>query len=216
MPPTPMPTPAPTPPPTPPPTPAPPTPAPTPSPLGCKTWPGLGTQTVFTATAVPAAPANTDGRELVLGTRFVTNGAGDITAVRFFRPAQAGGVKTQGRVYDAATKTLLSSSLFEAEDESCTGAGWVSLALVSPIRSAPGREYVVAIDPVMWYAKSDNFFLSSRTSDGGGVTLLRGGGVYQVVRNVMPDIPSGGTILGATNYWLDGTSEAALRTAEAS
>jgi hypothetical protein len=71
---------------------------------------------------------------------------------------------------------------------------------------------VVAIDPVMWYAKSDNFFLSSRTSDGGGVTLLRGGGVYQVVRNVMPDIPSGGTILGATNYWLDGRSEAALGT----
>lgn len=110
----------------------------------CNTWPHTGWQTFLTSSAGPDDLDLTDGRPLVLGQRFTTDAVGDVRAVRFYKAMGEDSDAHTARIYDWNTGRVLATSGAMA-DTTC-GVGWVSVPLRSPLRIAPGTEYVAVID----------------------------------------------------------------------
>lgn len=186
----------------------PPTPAPTPSPTSaassayvCDVWPSSGRQTIFFPSDTPQALDLNDGVHLVLGQRFTTAVAGDLLAVRYYKAASEGGSSSlggrTGRIYDWSSGALLASTELTVDD-GCPGPRWVSIPLQASLRTAVGKEYVVAIDGVDYYSKTDVYDLGANL--GGSINPTIGGAVYGFDTGVMPNGAG-----GDANYWVDGT-----------
>jgi hypothetical protein len=162
----------------------------------CHQWPtaASGAATFFFPSEAPASVANRNGdRKLVLGTRFTAMGAGVITGFRFFQSQGEVGRSHMGWIYDASTGKALAAVKIAETD--CSRPGWISVALPAPVTTIANTEYIVAIENVIYYPKSEQYF---------STTLKRGklqftGGVYGFVSNRMPSENA-----GAANYWLDG------------
>lgn len=59
------------------------------------------------------------------------------------------------------------------DDSGCTGGQWVSAAFSSPVQATAGVEYVVALDSVTHYVKTDGALSEVRK-------LARAAAAYQV------------------------------------
>jgi hypothetical protein len=154
-------------------------------------------QTIFSSTDTPQLPTNTDNRALVLGLRFSSSVIGDITAFRFFKSASEGGSGHMGRIYNRSNGQLLASTA-AFSDDSCPGPRWVSVPLFAPLRTVVGREYTVAVDSLMHYAKTDSMAWP-RVS--GALSAL--GATYGFGLGTMPNEPSWMN----AHYWVDGKQQ---------
>lgn len=180
------------------------TPPPSPRPsvaLSCDTFPPAGTFTIMTQGEAPGSMSNTENAPLVLGLRFVPTQAGSVSAVRFFKSNAEMGSSRSGRIYDSSNGALLGST-GPFSDASCPGPRWVAVRLPTPVRLTAGKEYIVAIDALRFYTKTDNYFDNDMTG-GGGLTVYGGASVYTFVTNTMPNNAASG---GTSNYWIDGQS----------
>lgn len=168
----------------------------------CSAFPATGYQTIF---GPSDEPQENDIRveletRLVLGLRFQTVRPGYITAVRFYKAVNEAGWGHQGRIYDWASGELLATTVDDVDDFECAAPGWVSIPLKVPFYTAAGTEYVVALDGVEYYAKSSDALTDSYTS--GDLMVIGQGSLYGQTQGEMPME----SWLGASNYWIDGTS----------
>lgn len=135
---------------------------------------------------------------LVLGLRFRTVTPGYITAVRFYKATSEGGTGHQGRIYDWMSGELLATTISDMDDFECA-PGWVSIPLRVPFYTAADVEYVVALDGLEYYAKSSNVLTDGYTV--GGLIVMGEGALFGHTSGEMPME----TLLGSSNYWVDGT-----------
>lgn len=152
---------------------------------------------LFSSADVPASVTTTDNVLYSLGTRFTTTAAGVITSVRFCKATNEPGVGHAAKIYDWTTGNLLSSVSFI--DISCTGPSFVTITLPNPVSTTKGGSYLVAVDGLKYYCKTDNFFTTARTS---GALTSQGGGTYSLTSGLIP--LDGNT--GKSNYFIDGAS----------
>lgn len=103
----------------------------------------------------------TDDKQLVLGTRYQAFGSTRVTAIRFYKPQGLMARRHEGRVYNAVTGLLLVSVTFA---DTCRGGQWVSVPLPEAITFEAGGEYIVAVDNVLYYAETDDYFASPRAA----------------------------------------------------
>ncbi len=114
---------------------------------------------IFPDAAPSTARDATDGTPLELGVKFRSDQAGQVRAVRFFKPLAETGSFT-GRLY-SSTGTLLGSS----DPTTLNGSGWQVLPLVSPVRISPGTTYVAS-----YYSESGQFAITNPGSPDSLVT----------------------------------------------
>lgn len=166
--------------------------------VACGTWPPLlSVDTVFTSSETPAAPSETLGSRRSVGLIFTSPLGGTVSAVRFYKGAYEGGEGHVGHIYDRATGARLASTR-TFNDSGCAAGGWVRVALVDPLPVTPSRTYVAAVDNVMYFASSPEFFLASgRRSANGRIVVPRRGGVAGAV-GAVPN-----TNFRDRNYWVD-------------
>lgn len=160
--------------------------------MTCNTWPGVGYQTLMKASEVPTWPNFTTNALNSLGLRVVPSAAGNLTAVRFLKGLSEAGTDKRVRVIDWKTGAEY-ASVASIADAACAGGQWVSVALRPPIKTAVGTEYLVVLDNVMFFARSDNFL--PRTSG----ALTSTGSSSGLGQAIPWDV-----FWQASSYWLDG------------
>ncbi|MEI5672954.1 MULTISPECIES: DUF4082 domain-containing protein [unclassified Nocardioides] len=99
--------------------------------------PGVCPCSLFSEDTAPASQAD-DARALSVGTRFTSDVAGTVTALRFHKGAGNTGPHV-GSLWSAAGEQLASGTF---SDESA--AGWQTLVLAQPVTIVAGAEYVVS------------------------------------------------------------------------
>lgn len=167
--------------------------------FGCRTWPE-DRESFYRPEELPQKPALTDGATLVLGLRFRARVAGALTAVRFYKPANERGVDHVGKIFDWGSGRQLAQTDAGMDDSSCPCPGWVSLPLTAPLQIRPGVEYVVAIDCLRYYSKSNTMF-DERPSRDDGLVTGPGSGVYTFTLGAMPNA----NFERDAHYFVDGT-----------
>ena len=90
-------------------------------------------------TQVPVVSDYADGSTYELGMRFVSDVAGQITAIRFWKTPTETGTHV-GRIWTAGG-ALLASTTFTGE----TASGWQQQALATPLAIAANTEYMVSV-----------------------------------------------------------------------
>lgn len=127
-------------------------------------------QTVFSASspAKPASASFTPGSRSALGMRFKTAVAGDLSAIRFLKGLDENSTSLSAYVIDWATGTTYASVL-RADTSSCGGGKWVSLSIKPPLRTVVGTEYLVYLDGLRYFPRSDNYYTAPVTS--GSITV---------------------------------------------
>lgn len=112
-------------------------------------------QTLLTA-QTPSVPSATDGVNYELGMRFVSDVAGQITAVRYWKPASDIGTHV-GKIWNAAGQ-LLGSVTFVNESAS----GWQQQSLSTPLVINASTEYMVSVNTAAtYYVSTDAGFTQS-------------------------------------------------------
>jgi LmbE family N-acetylglucosaminyl deacetylase len=96
-------------------------------------------ESVFT-TQTPALTGKTDGSNLELGMLFLSDIAGQITGIRFWKDANETGTHT-GNIW-SSTGTLLATVAFSNE----TASGWQVQSLATPLSIAANTTYVVSVN----------------------------------------------------------------------
>lgn len=86
----------------------------------------------------------------------------------------------------------------DLDDTDCKGEGWVSVNFASPLRTTPGTTYVVAIDSVAHYRKTENYFNGPKPC--GDMHVL--GSVFGLSADKMPSRVD----RERDCYWVDGKS----------
>lgn len=173
-----------------------PTRAPTP-PLTCGSFPSnSNTQTFFKPGELPADPFNKDDSKLVLATRLTPAVSGDMTAFRFYKSAMEYAKHTL-RIYNPENQELLYSLQLNDSYFLCEGPRWVSIPLPSPFRLHKGAQYVLAVEFVLAYPKTENFFPVSGGIQRGDLIFL--GSLFGFEEGQYPKE----TPLTTSNYWLD-------------
>jgi hypothetical protein len=146
---------------------------------------------LFNSSDLPVVvDARDDNTRLVLGFRFTTTVPTDILAVRFYRaPSETTGVATVS-IYDARTHVRLTSTTATI---TCAGGQWEEIPLPAGFRTVPDTQYIVAVDNVLYYPKTETFFSGPRTY--GDVVVLEG--VFGVTPGIIPTFGS------SSNYFVD-------------
>lgn len=134
--------------------------------LGCNTWPGSSVQTLFTATDLPTITDYTPGMGYSIGLRVTTVVAGDIRAVRYLRSAQeASGSRSIGILdWKTGQEYVAAKTVSDAVCTSSGSAQWVSVPLTSALHTAVGTEYLIYVDSVTYFPRSDGYFAAPKTS----------------------------------------------------
>ena len=128
----------------------------------------LGTETTVSVTvrrrpraasgarsAVPATPADPDSTGTEVGTKFRTDVAGQVTAIRFYKAATNTGTHV-GHLW-TGSGSLLATVTFTGESAS----GWQQANLSTPVTLSPGATYVVSYyAPNGRYAGDTGYFAS--------------------------------------------------------
>jgi hypothetical protein len=147
---------------------------------------------MFNSSEYPQSDDEFDGgKDLVLGTRFRSVRPCTIIAFRYFKAEGEKGPK-KGYIYSADGSRIATTERFS--DDICPGPRWVQVPLTKPVRPVPGREFVVAVDTVKYYAKTSGYFPSDKNGD-----LVPIGGFFQTESGTIPTFGE-----GSTNYWVDG------------
>jgi hypothetical protein len=136
---------------------------------------------------------------IVLGMRFSTAVAGDVVAFRYFKSSAENGGAHTGKLYDTASNRLLASTA-TFEDVFCRDAVWVSVAFTTPVRLSPNTVYMIVLDAVTSYSRTDNGLAAPKAN--GDLTAL--GSVYGRTPGAVPTLTDQAT----TSYFLDGESGA--------
>lgn len=164
----------------------------------CGAWPGPDLQTIFTKHDMPHSLDRHEGRSITVGIRVSVSVPGLATAVRFYKSPREGGEGHTGMIYDWASGALLASTVADLKDLQCPGPQWVSLPLDQALPLYPGTQYVVAVDSVTNYAKSDDSLTSDRVSGAGQLTGRRNGAVFGSPGSMPRD-----TSRATSNFWVD-------------
>jgi hypothetical protein len=159
-------------------------------------WPQQqGRLTFFKPSEEPALDNAGDDKSLhAFGIRLRTLVAGDLTAVRFRKAEQEEGARHNVRIVDWDTGALL-SSVTNVDDGMCQGPTWVSIPLSPPLRTRVGMTYLVYVDNIMYFSRTDNFYKGPMTRS----QLTIQGSTSGQAGYVPWD-----TYWQATNYWVDG------------
>jgi glucose/arabinose dehydrogenase len=137
---------------------------------------GGGSQTLLT-TQAPAVQDISNGRAYELGVRVMSDVAGQITAVRFWKGAGESGTHT-GHVW-TATGQLLATVIFTNESAS----GWQAQPLVPPVAMAANVEYVVSVStpPNHLFVVTQNVFAAAPLINGHLRAPAGNNGVYGAI-----------------------------------
>jgi YVTN family beta-propeller protein len=155
------------------------------------------TGSIWPPTTVPVTAGVNDGMALMLGTKFRSEMAGYITAVRFYKGTGATGVH-RGALWSSEGQ-LLASVTFVNE----TPTGWQEARLETPLAIEAGTVYVVSYhSPSGRFATDRGYFQSAVSnpplyalSDGEG----GGNGLFAYSSNlVYPNLS-----YASSNYWVD-------------
>jgi hypothetical protein len=162
--------------------------------------PGVGTTitvaavptwSLFSPSATPAIPSDTDVNFVNLGVKFTSSQAGTIAGIKFYKGLGDGGAHV-GSLW-SSTGTLLASASFTGE----TASGWQTVTFNDPISIAAGATYVASYRSSGHYANTGNYFTGPFSN--GPLTAQVGNGFYTYsADSVFPTTASNGT-----NYWAD-------------
>lgn len=124
----------------------------------------------------PALINQTDGASVnyELGTQFVADQSGQITAIRFYKSPQEAGTHI-GRIW-SATGAELASVVFAAE----TASGWQTQTLAAPLSVAAGTEYTVSVNTANSYYSATNNGLAAEVRTASLHSLAGNNGRYGV------------------------------------
>lgn len=166
----------------------------------CDYFPPSEYTTLFTQDDFPHERDATDGKQLVLGQQFTTSVAGDITAIRYFHSgSDDGSADRKGYIYSWPEGRVLASTA-GLRRIPCR-EGWVSLPLTKPLLTIPGKVYMIVIDGLIRYVKTENYFQDNKTN--GAITAVANGARYGFECGTMPKDLTDWS--GKTNYFIDST-----------
>lgn len=80
-----------------------------------------------------------------MGVRFTVAVAGTITAIRFFKAVNEGGIGHSVKLHNWNTLAQLGSGP-AFTDVGCPGPNWVSVPLMQPVAVSPNTEYLAVVD----------------------------------------------------------------------
>jgi hypothetical protein len=162
---------------------------------------------LWNSSTIPAALDIYDGQSQENGVKFVSDTAGYINGLRFYKgPADTG--THIGHLW-TGDGTLLASATFTGE----AASGWQEVMFSAPVPIAANTTYVASYySPSGYHAEDEYYFISGVIS--GPLRALfdgedGGNGVYRFGASGFPD-----QTFNATNYWVDVTFEESILTGD--
>jgi hypothetical protein len=159
--------------------------------VGCKQWPKAPATAFHRVEDLPAETYD-EGRPIVLANKVSATTAGTITTFRFYKTAKENGVTHTGKLYSWPQRELLAQT---KPFVSCKGPGWVSAPFNKGVAVGPSQQYLLVLDGVRDYAKTQHFFTGPKTNG----ALVGHGGLYGFVVGEVPVQDDQLT----TNYFID-------------
>jgi hypothetical protein len=140
--------------------------------------------------------ANGDSNAVVVGVKFRTDRAGQITGVRFYKASTNTGTHT-AHLW-SGTGTLLATATFTGE----TSSGWQQVNFPTPVAVAANTTYVASYYASVGRYAADQTYFNTSSVVRGPLTALQtgidgGNGVF----SYSGAFPSG--TYNGTNYWVD-------------
>jgi hypothetical protein len=144
----------------------------------------------------PAVPADPDGSATEIGTRFRTDVAGQVTAIRYYKSSTNTGTHV-GHLW-TASGTQLAGVTFSGESAS----GWQQANLSTPVSLTAGTTYVVSYYAPNGHYAGDPGFFATQGADNAPLHALRDGadgtnGVYRFGTGFPTESWQ------SANYWVD-------------
>ncbi len=138
------------------------------------TTPPVATGQTLLTTQIPTLMNISDGVGVnyELGTRFQSNVAGNILAIRFWKSSKETGTHT-GRVW-SASGTQLASVIFTSE----TASGWQQQSLAIPLVINANTEYMVSVNTGSTYYAVNNTGFANKITSGNLSSMVGGNGRY--------------------------------------
>jgi Domain of unknown function (DUF4082)/Bacterial Ig domain len=151
---------------------------------------------IWSASATPANPNESDTSAVELGVKFRSDVAGTITGVRFYKSSQNTGTHI-GRLW-SRTGTLLASATFSGE----TSSGWEQVTFASPVPVAANTTYVASYGAPNGHYADDLVAFSGRSVDSPPLHALQSG--VDGPNGVWGDLGTFPTnAYSDSNYWVD-------------
>jgi hypothetical protein len=166
--------------------------------LPCDTPPPSGCPcSIWANSQTPVGPAANDPIAVELGTRFRSDSAGYISAIRFYKSSQNIGPFV-GNLW-TASGTKLGTVTFS----NVTASGWQEAALPSAVAIAANTSYLVSYHTDSGYYSGDNGYFATTGVDNGPLHALRDGlaganGIYKYGTSGFPT-----QTWNSSNYWVD-------------
>jgi hypothetical protein len=158
-------------------------------------------RTLWKETDAPTTPSVDDGGPLELGVKFLSETAGKIKGIRFYKGT--GNTGTHAATLWTTGGAPLATATFTSETES----GWQEVLFAEPVEIAANTTYVASYyAPNGRYAATGSYFSTSRDSaplHAPSSTVANGNGVFKYGASSFPD-----QSFNATNYWVDVVFEA--------
>jgi hypothetical protein len=165
-----------------------------------------GPQSLFPQNVSPAILTDSDTSAVNLGVKFLSNVAGRITGIRFFKGGSQNGGPHTGTLW-TSTGTQLATGTFTDE----TPTGWQTLIFASPVSIQANTVYIASYTaPVGRYSASNNYFASSLVSvylTAPSSGSVGGNGVYRYGARAFPT-----QTYQACNYFVDVVFQASSST----
>lgn len=115
--------------------------------------------------------------------RFTVAVAGTITAIRFFKAVNEGGIGHSVKLHNWKTLAQLGSGP-AFTDVGCPGPNWVSVPLVQPVAVSPNTEYLAVVDNLVGRWACDAL---ASAETGGGSLLKKLRGASESVKQLAAD-----------------------------
>ena len=152
---------------------------------------------IWTAGQTPTLQTEDDGQAVEIGTRFRSDVAGYVSAIRFYKSAQNVGPHT-GHLWSAGGALLGTVSF-----STVTTSGWQQAALATPVAVSPDTTYIVSYHTQSGFYSADADYFATAGVDSGPVHAPRDGegganGVYKYGTAGFP-----ASTYRSTNYWVD-------------
>jgi hypothetical protein len=152
---------------------------------------------IWSPSATPSVPSETDSGALELGVKFQSDLTGYVSGIRFYKGSTNTGIHT-GHLW-SGSGALLGSVTFSNE----TASGWQQANFTTPIAIAAGSTYVVSYYAPAGHYSTDGAYFSQAGANSGMLHALANGvsgpnGVYLYGSSAFPN-----QSFNATNYWVD-------------
>ncbi|MEM7555306.1 MAG: N,N-dimethylformamidase beta subunit family domain-containing protein [Cyanobacteria bacterium P01_A01_bin.84] len=150
----------------------------------------MANQSILT-TQTPNLPDASDGTSYELGVKFVSNQAGQVVAIRYYKSPSETGTHT-GTIWNMTAGNAIASVTFVGE----SGSGWQEQALNTPLNLQAGETYIVSVNCNSHFSLTYNELATSITN-GNLSTVVGNNGVFAAM-GVMPL-----SSYSNTNYYRD-------------